>query len=232
MSKPILSALEALGTVKDGATVMIGGFGSPGTPFTLIDALLDQGARELTIIKNDANETGLGIGKLLQAGRVRRLISSHIGLNRDAVALMNAGDLQVEFVPQGILAERIRCGGVGLPGIISDVAQDIDPPGSGLPIDYLGRRCTLEAALRADLALIHAQQGDAFGNLRFHGTAINFNPLMAMAASRVVAECMDVVRDDSLAADDIHTSGIFIDAIVPLHSRSSAYDLMEHHIHV
>ena len=232
MIKPICSAAEALAQVRDGSTIMLGGFGSPGTPFTLIEALLDQGARELTVIKNDANETGLGLGRLLQAGRVRKLIASHIGLNRDAVALMNEGQLEVEFVPQGILAERIRCGGVGLPGIISDVAQDLSPPSSGQPIEFNGRRCTLETALRADLALIHAQTADRFGNLRYHATAINFNPLMAMAAKHVIAECMQVQSEDTLAPDDVHSAGIFVDALVAANANDAAYALMEHHIHV
>lgn len=232
MIKPICSAAEALTQVRDGSTIMLGGFGSPGTPFTLIEALLDQGARELTIIKNDANETGLGLGRLLQAGRVRKLIASHIGLNRDAVALMNEGQLEVEFVPQGILAERIRCGGVGLPGIISDVAQALSPAGSGQPIEFNGRRCTLETALRADLALIHAHAADRFGNLRYHATAINFNPLMAMAANHVIAECMQLQSEDTLAPDDVHSAGIFVDALVTVDANDAAYALMEHHIHV
>lgn len=230
--KTICTAEEAIRAVRDGDTIMIGGFGSPGTPFTLIEALLDHGARDLTVIKNDANETGIGLGRLLQAGRVRQLVASHIGLNRDAVALMNEGVLGVELVPQGILAERIRCGGVGLPGIISDVAQDLSPPSSGQPIAFNGRRCTLEAALRADVALIHAHTADHFGNLRYHATATNFNPLMAMAAKHVVVECLHLQAAAPLPPDDVHSPGIFVDALVAIDGDAPAYGLMEHHIHV
>ena len=163
-SVPIDQALEA---VRDGHTVMVGGFGAPGTPFKLLEGLLEMGARGLILVKNDANEPGMGISKLLEAGRVKTLIASHIGLNPTAVALMNRREFEVELYPQGILAEKIRAGGSGLLGFLTDIGLDTVLRKSRQVISMGEREAILEPALRADIALIHAATADRSGNLVF-----------------------------------------------------------------
>lgn len=221
---------EAVAQISDGATLMIGGFGSPGTPFTLIEQLIEQGSRNLTLIKNDANEAGIGISRLIESGQVAKVITSHLGLNRLAIEKMKSGEIEVEFVPQGILAERIRCAGVGLPGFLSDVGLDteITDPASLISVD--GQSLKIERALKADVALLHAHCADRYGNLRYRSTAMNFSPLMAMAADRVIVEVAKM-SDTPLAPDHVHTPHIFVDHFVALPELGSAYQLMEHHIH-
>ena len=203
--------------VSDGATVMISGFGEPGTPFLLVDALARHGGRDLTIVKNDANEAGIGVGRLLDEDRVKRLISSHIGLNRDAMAAWNDGRIEVEIHPQGLLAERIRCGGAGLPAFLADLDPELLPatPEPRERLAWRGRTVTIEPALRADVALIHAAVADRFGNLRYHATARNFAPAMAMAAD-VVWVTVDALSDQPLDPDTIVTPGAFVDAVLEL----------------
>ncbi|MGR3320830.1 MAG: CoA transferase subunit A [Pseudooceanicola sp.] len=215
-----VTALEGL---KDGATVMIGGFGVPGTPFALIHELVRQGRRNLTIIKNDANEKGMGVDHLLAAGQVSRLITTHIGLNPRAIELMNSGALDVEFCAQGILAERIRAGGAGLGAILTDIGVDTELAIGKQRVEIEGKSMLVETALRADLALVHADRADPFGNLGYVATARNFNPLIAMAATRVVAEAERVVPLGGLAPNQIHTPGPFVDHIVELGALSEEY---------
>lgn len=217
---------QAIATITDGATVMIGGFGVPGTPFTLIRELVRQGQKNLTIIKNDANETGMGVDHLLASGQIARLITTHIGLNRRAIAMLNAGEIEVEFCAQGILAERIRAGGAGLAGILTDIAIETDL-GSGKPrITLQGREVMVETALRADVALLHADRADPFGNLGYQATARNFNPLMAMAARHVIVEAETVVPLGALAPDAVHTPGPFVDQVVPLGALGEEYQVV------
>lgn len=213
----------ALKGLKDGATVMIGGFGVPGTPFALIHELVRQGRRNLTIIKNDANEKGMGVDHLLAAGQVSRLITTHIGLNPRAIELMNSGALDVEFCAQGILAERIRAGGAGLGAILTDIGVDTELAIGKQRVEIEGKSMLVETALRADLALVHADRADPFGNLGYVATARNFNPLIAMAATRVVAEAERVVPLGGLAPNQIHTPGPFVDHIVELGALSEEY---------
>jgi len=214
---------EAVAQIGHGAVVMIGGFGVPGTPFTLIRELVRQGSRDLTIIKNDANETGMGIDHLLASGQVARFITTHIGLNPRAIELMNAGQIEVEFNAQGILAERIRAGGAGLGGILTDIAEDTELARGKQPVDVDGKRYLVETALRADVALIHADRADTFGNLDYVATARNFNPLMSMAASRVIAEAERVLPLGELPPDDVHTPGPFVDHVVALGALGEEY---------
>lgn len=213
----------AVARIHDGATVLVGGFGVPGTPFALIRELVRQGPKNLTIIKNDANEQDMGIDHLLAAGQVARLITTHIGLNPRAVALLNSGALQVEFNPQGILAERIRAGGAGLGGILTDIAEDTELARGKQRVDIDGRSFLVETALRADVALIHAARADVFGNLDYLATARNFNPLMAMAAPLVIAEAETLLPLGALAADEVHTPGPFVDHVVGLGELSEEY---------
>ncbi|MDV4143554.1 MULTISPECIES: CoA transferase subunit A [Shimia] len=218
---------EAIAHIGDGATVMIGGFGVPGTPFTLIRELVRQGPRDLTIIKNDANETDMGVDHLLVSGQVARLVTTHIGLNPRAIAMMNAGEIEVEFNAQGILAERIRAGGAGLGGILTDIGIDTELADGKERMEIDGKAYVVESALRADVALVHADRADPFGNLSFAATARNFNPLMAMAATRVIAEVERVVPLGALHADDVHTPGPFVDDLVGLTELSEEYAVVQ-----
>lgn len=214
---------DAIGEIKDGDSVMVGGFGVPGTPMTLIHALVDHGARNLTLIKNDANEPGMGIDHLLQSGQVARLITTHLGLNGNAIALMNRGKLAVEFNAQGILAERIRAGGAGIGAILSDIGIGTELADGKQVVELDGKPYVVEPALRADVALIHADRADSFGNLAYVATARNFNPLMAMAADCVIAEAEQVLPLGQLCADDVHTPGVFVDHITELGELSEEY---------
>ena len=217
---------SAISTIRDGASVMIGGFGVPGTPFTLIRELVRQGQKGLTIIKNDANETGMGVDRLLANGQVARLITTHIGLNPRAVAMLNAGEIEVEFCAQGILAERVRAGGAGLKAIITDIGMETDL-GTGKPrIAIDGSEAMIETGLRADVALLHADRADRFGNLEYVATARNFNPLMAMAADHVIAEAETVLPVGGISPDEVHSPGPFIDQVVELGSLSEEYGVV------
>lgn len=221
------AAMEAaVAAIPDGATVMLGGFGVPGTPFSLIRELVRQGQKDLTIIKNDANEQGMGVDHLLASGQVRKLITTHIGLNPRAVAMLNAGEIEVEFCAQGILAERVRAGGAGLSGVLTDIGIETDLARGKQVVEVDGRPALLERALRADAALIHADRADPFGNLAYVATARNFNPMMAMAANLVIAEAEVLVPLGGIAPDQVHTSGAFVDRVVELQSVSEEYGVV------
>ena len=217
----------AIARVKDGDSVMVGGFGVPGTPMTLIRALVDHGARDLTLIKNDANEPDMGIDHLLQSGQVTRLITTHLGLNGHAIALMNAGKLDVEFNAQGILAERIRAGGAGLGAVLSDIGIGTELAQGKQVVDLAGKPHLVETALRADVALIHAERADTFGNLAYTGTAQNFNPLMAMAADCVIAEVETLLPLGALTAGEVQTVGVFVDHVAELETLSEEYAVVQ-----
>ena len=214
---------QAIAGIGDGATVMVGGFGVPGTPFTLIHELVRQGSKNLTVIKNDANETGMGVDHLLASGQVARLITTHIGLNPRAIALMNEGRIEVEFNAQGILAERVRAGGAGLGAVLTDIGIETELSAGKQRVELDGVPYLVETALRADAALIHADRADTFGNLDYAATGRNFNPLMAMAAPLVIAEAERVLPLGDLPADDVHTPGPFVDHVVELGALSEEY---------
>lgn len=218
---------EAIARIADGASVMVGGFGVPGTPFCLIDELVRQGQKQLTVIKNDANEAGMGIDHLLANGQVAHLIVSHIGLNPHAMELMNVGDITVEFCAQGILAERIRAAGAGLPAILSDIGTDSLLADGKEVAEVDGRRCLIEKALSADFALIHAERADTFGNHTYAASARNFSPLMAMAADQVIVETEQLLDQGDIAPESIHTPGPFVDAVVHLPELTDAYAVVE-----
>lgn len=221
---------RALAGIASGITLMVGGFGVPGTPFALIDRVLDSGVTGLTLIKNEANLQGMGVSKLLEAGRVARLITSHIGLNPVAVRMMHAREIEVEFNAQGILAERIRAGGAGLLAVVSDIGVDTVLAQGKPSIRVDGRRGLLETALRADVALVHAAVADRWGNLIFDKSARNFNPVMATAADRVIVECERLVEPGRLVPDQIHTPGAFVDAVVELSELGPEYGILEEYV--
>lgn len=217
----------AIAKICDGDTVMIGGFGVPGTPMMLIRALVEHGAQGLTLVKNDANEPGLGIDHLLQSGQVSRLITTHLGLNSHAIELMNNGKIEVEFNAQGILAERIRAGGSGLGGFLTDIGVGTELADGKQEIEFEGKRQIIESALRANVALIHANRADCFGNLEYTATAQNFNPLMAMAADCVITESEGLFPLGSLDPNNIHTPGVFVDYVVEMTSISKEYAVVQ-----
>ena len=218
---------EAISKIKNGDTVMIGGFGVPGTPFCLIEELVRQGQSGLTVIKNDANETGMGVDRLLENAQVKKLIVTHIGLNPRAVQMMNEKTLEVEFCAQGILAERIRTAGAGLFGFLTDIGLDTDLA-KGKPTTTLdGKTLLIEKALTADYALIHGQRADAFGNLTYASSARNFNPLMAMAADHTLVETESLLAIGDLEPEEIHTPGPFVDGVIFLPELTENYGVIQ-----
>lgn len=221
---------DAIAAIPSGASIMVGGFGNPGTPFSLIHELVHQGQTGLTLIKNDANEAGHGISKLLENGQVSKLITTHIGLNKRAIDLMNEGRLDLEFHPQGILAEKIRTAGAGSFGFLTDIGLDSEITRPEDLLDWQGQTYKVEMALSADFALLHAAEADWLGNLVYQGSAINFSPLMAMAADHVIVETPSLVRPGQFKPEHIHTPGAFVDSVVPLEKLISDYGILDHHV--
>ncbi|MDX1810209.1 MAG: CoA transferase subunit A [Sulfurospirillaceae bacterium] len=218
---------DAISSITDGSSIFIGGFGIPGTPFCLIDELVKNGAKELTIIKNDANENGQGIDLLLQNGQVKKLITSHIGLNSNAIEMMNEKKITVEFVPQGILAERIRAAGAGLMGIVTDIGIDTKLAENKIKVNINETEYLFEPALKADFAFIHAAVSDTFGNLIYEKSSRNFNPLMAMATKTCIVESEEIKELGELDPNEVHTPGPFVDKIVYLEKLTKDYDVFK-----
>ena len=209
-----ISPAVAAELVRDGATVMIGGFMGVGSPHRIINALVARGARDLTVIVNDTARPGVGIGKLISAGCVARVIASHIGTNPETQRLMLSGAIAVELVPQGTLAERIRAGGAGLGGVLTATGLGTLAGEGRQVVQVDGREYLIEPALKAEIALVAARSADYAGNLVYSLTARNFNPLMAMAAETTIAEANEVVPLGVLAPDVIHTPGVLIDHLL------------------
>jgi acetate CoA/acetoacetate CoA-transferase alpha subunit len=193
---------------------MIGGFMGVGSPHRTIAALVERGVRGLTIIANDTARPDVGIGRLISAGCVARVIASHIGTNPETQRLMLAGELEVDLVPQGTLAERVRAGGAGLGGVLTATGIGTVVGEGRQIVQVAGRDYLVEPALRADFALVAARSADYAGNLVYSLTARNFNPLMAMATDTVIAEPNEIVPLGVLAPDVIHTPGVLIDHLI------------------
>ena len=215
MDKRITSPDAALANLRDGMTILMGGFGLCGIPEKLIEAVRRKGTKDLTVVSNNAGVDDFGIGLLLQNGQVRKMISSYVGENKLFERLVLNGELQVELNPQGTLAERLRAGGAGIPAFYT-------PTGYGTMVAegketraFDGRHYVLERALRGDFAFIKAWKGDRMGNLVYRKTTRNFNPMMATAADYVIAEVEQLVETGQLPPDQVHTPGIFIDVIFP-----------------
>jgi acetate CoA/acetoacetate CoA-transferase alpha subunit len=217
---------SAIASISDGDTIMVGGFGVPGTPFCLLDELVRQGQKHLTLIKNDANEAGMGVDHLLQNGQIDKLVVSHIGLNANATKMMNEGRVEVEFCPQGILAERIRCAGAGLFGFLTDIGIDTILAEGKPRVEVDGRELLLEKPLKADFALLHAHNADPLGNLVYAAAAQNFSPLMAMAADRVIVEIEQLLASGELQPATIHTPAPFVDVLVELPALTAQYGVL------
>jgi len=213
MDKRVPNPDAAIANVRDGAVILMGGFGLCGIPENLIAAVRRKGVKELTIVSNNAGVDDFGIGLLLQSRQVRKMISTYVGENKIFEQQVLKGELEVELNPQGTLAERLRAGGAGIPAFFT-------PTGYGTMIgekkevrEFDGRPCILERALRGDFAFIKAWKGDRWGNLVYRRTARNFNPVMATAADYVIAEVEELVEVGALDPNMVHTPGIFVNAI-------------------
>jgi acetate CoA/acetoacetate CoA-transferase alpha subunit len=209
-----IKASEAANLIPDGASLMVGGFLAVGSPERIIDALVARAARDLTVIANDTARPGIGIGKLIDAGCVRRIVVSHIGTNPVTQHKMLSGDIDVELVPQGTLAERIRAGGAGLGGILTPTGVGTAVADGKRVVEVGGQEYLLELPLRADFALIRAHEADYFFNLTYRLTATNFNPIMALAADRVIAEPDEIVPLGTIPPDAVRTSGVLVHHLV------------------
>ena len=232
MDKVVASAREAVADIPDGATLAVGGFGLCGVPIKLIDALLEQGTSELTTISNNCGVDDAALGVLLYAGRIVKTISSFVGGNKELARLYLSGAMEVELTPQGTLAERLRAGGTGIPAFYTPTGVGTMVAEGGIPIRYDGegnvvevsepkevrvfdgQQYVLETALTADFGLVRAAVGDRHGNLVFHESARNFNPLAGMAGKITIAEVETLVEPGQIRPEDVHLPGVFVDRVV------------------
>lgn len=219
MMKKIETPKEAVARIHDGAVIMVGGFMCCGQPISLTEALLAQGTKDLTVITNDAGFPDRGLGKLVVAGRIKRLIASHIGLNPAAGQKMNSGEMVVELIPQGTLAERIRCAGTGLGGVLTPTGLGTEVESGKRKVEVDGRKYLLETPLRADFALLKASVCDRCGNAFTAKAGKNFNPVMAMAAQHAIVETERLVDAGGLDPEQVTIPGIFIKTIVVKEAR-------------
>ena len=214
MNKVYPSAEAAIFDIEDGASIMSGGFGLCGNPENLIRAIHDKGVRNLTIMSNNCGTAEYGLGVLLQSGQVHKMISTYVGENKVFERQFLTGELEVELVPQGTFAERIRAGGAGIPAFYVPAAVGT-PLGEGKEVrEFDGKEYLMERGLRADFAIVNAWKGDHYGNLVYHETARNFNPIMATAGYVTIAEVENLVEPGELAPDEIHTPGIYVQRIL------------------
>jgi 3-oxoacid CoA-transferase subunit A len=218
-SKVYKDATAALaGVLKDGMTIMAGGFGLCGIPGTLIEAIRESGVKDLTVISNNAGIDDAGLGILLVTRQIKKMISSYVGENATFAKQYLAGELEIEFNPQGTLAERIRAGGAGVPAFFTATGYGTQIAEGKETREFDGRHYVMERGLFADLAIVHAWKGDTEGNLIYRKTARNFNPIMATAAKVTVAEVEELVEPGTFDPDHIITPGIFVKRIVKLES--------------
>ena len=214
MKKQIITAQEAASKIKDGMVLMIGGFMAAGSPKKIIDAIVASDVKDLTIVCNDTAFPDKGIGKLIAAKKVKKVIASHIGTNPLTIEQFNNKEIEVEFVPQGTLAERVRCAGSGLGAVLTPTGYGTVVAEGKQIIELDGTPYLLEKALKGDVALLGANIDDHSGNLVYKGTTQNFNPLMAMACDLVIAEAEEIVETGKIPMENIHTQNIFIDFLV------------------
>lgn len=220
IAKPIISAAEAAGKIREGDSLMVGGFLACGSPHTIIQALREAGTKNLTLICNDTAAHDFksgrvtGVGHLVQTKQFKKIIASHIGLNQETQRQMNAGETEVELVPQGTLAEQVRAGGAGLGGFLTPTGVGTEVEQGKRVILVEDRPFLLEMPLKADVAILKAKKADKAGNLIYNATARNFNPLMATAAALVIAEVEEIVEIGEIDPNDVHTPSIFVDFLV------------------
>ncbi|MFI2287182.1 CoA transferase subunit A [Streptomyces niveus] len=240
MDKVSQSAADAVGDIPDHASLAVGGFGLCGVPNELIDALLRLGSGALSVVSNNCGLDGEGLGRLLAAGRIARVTGSYIGRNKEFARRYLGGEVEVELVPQGTLAERLRAGGCGIPAFYTPAGVGTLVADGGLPWRYGpdgevvkaspaketrffdGREHILESGITTDFALVRAARGDRHGNLVFHRAARNFNPLAAMAGRVTVAEVEELVEPGELDPDTVHVPGVFVQRVVPLGPAQAA----------
>jgi 3-oxoacid CoA-transferase subunit A len=218
------SVAKALEPLRDGMTIMCGGFGLSGNPEALIRGVVERGVRDLTLVSNNAGNLGKGLATWLKAGIISKVICSYIGNNDDLHTRMASGEVQVEITPQGTLAERMRAAGAGIPAFFT-------PTGVGTVVaegketrEIDGRTYVLERSLPADVALVRAAKCDRFGNARFWRTARNFNPVMATAAKLTICECDQLVDNGVIDPDDVHLAGIFVHRIIHVPEHENAFE--------
>jgi len=223
-NKVVASVADALAPLRDGMTILVGGFGLSGNAEALIRGVIERGVRDLTVVSNNCGNLGKGLALWLKAGIVRKVVCSYIGNNDDLHTRRASGEIEVEINPQGTLAERMRAAGAGIPGFYT-------PTGVGTVVEqgketkeFDGRRYVLERALPGDVALVRAHTADRFGNLRFWRTARNFNPVMATAAKLAIVECDHLVEIGALDPDDVHLSGIHVHRIVHVPEHENAFE--------
>jgi 3-oxoacid CoA-transferase subunit A len=215
MGKLYTDAATALdGVLFDGMTIMAGGFGLCGIPENAIQAILDSGVKDLTIISNNCGVDGFGLGKLLDAKRIKKMVSSYVGENKEFERQFLSGELELEFNPQGTLAERIRAGGAGIPGFYVKTGVGTVIAEGKDHRDFDGETYIMETGLTADLSIVKAWKADTQGNLIYRKTARNFNPMMATAGKVTLAEVEEIVEVGELDADNIHTPGIFVQRLI------------------
>ncbi|MFI6575765.1 CoA transferase subunit A [Nocardiopsis sp. NPDC050513] len=240
MDKVVPTAAEAVADIHDGASIAVGGFGLSGVPTVLIQALLDHGATGLSVVSNNCGAMDTGLSVLLSAGRISRVTGSYIGSNEEFARQYLAGELELELIPQGSLAERLRAGGSGIPAFYTPAGVGTQVAEGGLPWRYDGRGGVavasppkevrrfrgvphvLEHAITTDFALVRAAKGDRHGNLVFRRSARNFNPLAAMAGRNAVAEVEELVEPGGIDPDHVHLPGVFVSRIVPLTPEQAA----------
>jgi 3-oxoacid CoA-transferase subunit A len=240
------SAAEAVADIPDGASLAVGGFGLSGVPDVLIHALYDRGATGLRVVSNNCGVDDRGLGVLLRAGRIARVTGSYVGENKEFARQYLSGELEVELVPQGTLAERLRAGGAGIPAFYTPAGVGTQVAEGGLPWryaagggsvavasppkekrDFGGRTYVLEHGVTTDFALVRAWRGDRHGNMVFRRAAANFNPLAAMAGRTTVAEVEELVEPGDLDPDRIHVPGVFVQRVVPLTPEQAADKVIE-----
>ncbi|MGE0545522.1 MAG: CoA transferase subunit A [Kofleriaceae bacterium] len=223
--KVVANVAEALAPVRDGMTILVGGFGLSGNAEALIKGVVDRGVRELTLVSNNAGNMGKGLALWLRAGIIKKVICSYIGANEDLHTRMASGEVKVEITPQGTLVERMRAAGAGIPAFYTPtgVGTVVEEGKETKEID--GRRYVLERALPGDVALVRAAMADRFGNVRFKRTARNFNPVMATAAKLTIVECDQLLANGAIDPDDVHLPGIYVHRIVhvPEHENAIEY---------
>ncbi|MDI3423621.1 CoA transferase subunit A [Streptomyces luteolus] len=240
MDKVVVDAADAVGDIPDGASLAVGGFGLCGIPGVLIHAVLERAVRGLRVVSNNCGVDDWGLGLLLRESRIARVTSSYVGENKEFARQYLEGELEVELVPQGTLAERLRAGGAGIPGFYTPAGVGTSIAEGGLPWRYRpdgtvavasppketkafgGREYLLEEAITTDFALVRAAAGDRHGNLVFHSSARNFNPLVAMAGRIAVAEVEELVEPGDLDPDQVHLPGIFVQRVVPIAASDPA----------
>ncbi|MFJ6530544.1 CoA transferase subunit A [Streptomyces longwoodensis] len=245
MDKTFPSAADAIADIGDGASLAVGGFGLCGIPSTLIDALYVQGARSLRVVSNNCGTDHHGLGILLGAGRINRITGSYVGENKEFARQYLTGEVEVELVPQGTLAERLRAGGSGIPAFYTPAGVGTPLADGGIPWrhhpdgsianaspaketrTFNGRTFVLEEAITCDFALVRAARGDRHGNLVFDKSARNFNPLAAMAGRITIAEVEELVEPGVLTPDDVHLPGVFVQRVVALTAQQAAAKQIE-----